>query len=76
MLFLIISSKSQNRLPFDVGNEVLHVTSSLDRGVNNAIQTIIYKQKVEKERPFIQKGKDGFWNCWIIITSWKNGEYI
>lgn len=54
--FLIISSKSQNRLPFDVGNEVLHVTSSLDRGVNNALQTIIYKERVEK-RAVYSEGK-------------------
>lgn len=54
--FLIISSKSQNRRPFDVGNEVLHVTSSLDRGVNNALQTIIYKEKVEK-RAVYSEGK-------------------
>lgn len=53
---MIISSKSQNRLPFDVGNEVLHVTSSLDRGVNNALQTIIYKEKVEK-RAVYSEGK-------------------
>lgn len=54
--FLIISSKSRKRLAFDVGNEVLHVTSSLDRGVNNALQTIIYKEKVEK-RAVYSEGK-------------------